>query len=68
MELIHAEVLLDNKECESTTINVCGLDENGNLDMEGLLEAQRLSARAAYRMTCGNLSFTNGIKYSRGIK
>jgi adenosylcobalamin-dependent ribonucleoside-triphosphate reductase len=48
------EVLLDNKGmCNLTTINVCGfVDENGNLDMEGLLEAQRLSARAAYRMTC----------------
>jgi ribonucleoside-diphosphate reductase alpha chain/ribonucleoside-triphosphate reductase len=51
------EVLLDNRGlCNLTTINVHAfVDENGNLDERGLLRAQRLSARAAYRMTCVEL-------------
>jgi ribonucleoside-diphosphate reductase alpha chain/ribonucleoside-triphosphate reductase len=51
------EVLLDNRGlCNLTTINVHAfVDENGNLDERGLIQAQRLSARAAYRMTCVEL-------------
>ncbi|MBN2259293.1 MAG: ribonucleoside-triphosphate reductase, adenosylcobalamin-dependent [Clostridiales bacterium] len=48
-----AEILLDNRGlCNLTTINVFAyVDENNNLDLNGLLNAQRLSARAGYRMT-----------------
>ncbi|WP_130808023.1 ribonucleoside-triphosphate reductase, adenosylcobalamin-dependent [Senegalia massiliensis] len=51
------EILLDSRGlCNLTTINVYSfVDENGNLDVEGLKEAQRLSARAGYRMTCVEL-------------
>lgn len=54
------EILLDNKGlCNLTTVNVYAfVDENGNLDEEGLLRAQRLSARAAYRMTCVELELS----------
>ena len=52
-----AEILLDSKGlCNLTTVNCMGfVDENGALDKAGLLEAQRLSARAGYRMTCTEL-------------
>ncbi|NDL68169.1 ribonucleoside-triphosphate reductase, adenosylcobalamin-dependent [Anaerotalea alkaliphila] len=51
------EILLDSKGlCNLTTINVYAfVREDGSLDLEGLLEAQRLSARAGYRMTCVTL-------------
>ncbi len=51
------EILLDNKGlCNLTTINVFAfVDEHGKLDIPGLLKAQRLSARASYRMTCVEL-------------
>lgn len=51
------EILLDSKGvCNLTTINVYAfVKPDGTLDLEGLLEAQRLSARAAYRMTCVEL-------------
>jgi len=51
------EILLDNKGlCNLTTINVFSfVKENGTLDEKGLLRAQRLSARAGYRMTCVEL-------------
>ncbi|GAB6106951.1 ribonucleoside-triphosphate reductase, adenosylcobalamin-dependent [Fusibacter bizertensis] len=51
------EILLDNKGlCNLTTINVFAfVDENNKLDIQGLLKAQRLSARASYRMTCVEL-------------
>lgn len=51
------EILLDSKGlCNLTTINVFAfVDESGKLDVEGLKEAQRLSARAGYRMTCVEL-------------
>jgi ribonucleoside-diphosphate reductase alpha chain/ribonucleoside-triphosphate reductase len=52
-----AEILLDSKGlCNLTTVNVMGfVDADGKLDREGLLAAQRLSARAGYRMTCTEL-------------
>jgi adenosylcobalamin-dependent ribonucleoside-triphosphate reductase len=51
-----AEILLDSKGlCNLTTVNVMGFVKDGELDKAGLLEAQRLSARAAYRMTCTEL-------------
>ncbi|WP_202708209.1 ribonucleoside-triphosphate reductase, adenosylcobalamin-dependent [Sporosalibacterium faouarense] len=51
------EILLDNKGlCNLTTINVYSfVQEDGTLDVDGLLAAQRLSARAGYRMTCVEL-------------
>jgi adenosylcobalamin-dependent ribonucleoside-triphosphate reductase len=46
------EILLANRGlCNLTTINIMAFVEDGKLDLEGLLEAQRLSARAGYRMT-----------------
>lgn len=54
------EILLDNKGlCNLTTMNVYAfVDEDGNLDEKALLRAQRLSARAAYRMTCVELELS----------
>ncbi len=50
------EILLDSHGlCNLTTVNVMGFVKDGKLDEEGLLEAQRLSARAGYRMTCQEL-------------
>jgi len=51
------EILLDSKGlCNLTTINVYAfVKEDGSLDLNGLLKAQRLSARAGYRMTCVEL-------------
>lgn len=48
-----AEILLDNKGlCNLTTVNVAAfVREDGTLNMSGLLRAQKLSARAAFRMT-----------------
>ena len=51
-----AEILLDSKGlCNLTTINVMAFVKDGALDRAGLMDAQRLSARAAYRMTCTEL-------------
>lgn len=52
-----AEILLDSKGlCNLTTVNVMAfVKEDGSLDRDGLLSAQRLSARAGYRMTCTEL-------------
>lgn len=49
-----AEILLrDRGLCNLTTVNVFAfVDQNGLLDLDGLLEAQRLSVRAGIRMTC----------------
>lgn len=51
------EILLDSKGlCNLTTVNVFSfIDENGKLNTKELIEAQRLSARAGYRMTCTDL-------------
>jgi adenosylcobalamin-dependent ribonucleoside-triphosphate reductase len=51
------EILLDsNGLCNLTTINVAAFVlPDGTLDEEGLYEAQKLSARAGYRMTCVEL-------------
>ena len=51
------EILLDNHGlCNLTTVNVMAFVQlDGTLDRAGLLEAQRLSARAGYRMTCREL-------------
>lgn len=51
------EILLDSKGlCNLTTINVYAfVNDDGTIDTTGLLEAQRLSARAGYRMTCVEL-------------
>jgi ribonucleoside-diphosphate reductase alpha chain/ribonucleoside-triphosphate reductase len=52
-----AEILLrDRGLCNLTTVNLAAfVDENGLLDRDGLLEAQRLSVRAGIRMTCTDL-------------
>jgi ribonucleotide reductase alpha subunit len=47
------EILLDNKgTCNLTTVNIMAFVKDGKLDIEGLLNAQRLSAKMGYRMTC----------------
>src|SRR6056297_249886 len=47
------EVLLDSKGvCNLTSVNVFSfVDDDNNLDTEGLFQAQKLSARAGYRMS-----------------
>lgn len=46
-----AEILLDSKGvCNLTTTNCMMFVNDGELDREGILEAQRLAARAGYRM------------------
>lgn len=51
-----AEILLDSKGlCNLTTVNVMAFVKDGVLDYDGLMEAQKLSARAGYRMTCTEL-------------
>lgn len=51
-----AEILLDSKGmCNLTTVNVMGFVNDEVLDVAGLVVAQRLSARAGYRMTCVDL-------------
>jgi len=51
-----AEILLDaNGLCNLTTVNVYAFVSDGTLDLISLLEAQRLSAKAGYRMTCVEL-------------
>nr|WP_204402465.1 ribonucleoside-triphosphate reductase, adenosylcobalamin-dependent [Alkaliphilus hydrothermalis] len=54
------EILLDSKGlCNLTTINVYAfVTDDGNLNIEGLMEAQRLSVRAGYRMTCVELELS----------
>lgn len=50
------EILLDSHGlCNLTTVNVMALVKDGRLLEKELLEAQRLSARAGYRMTCREL-------------
>ena len=45
------EIILDTKSfCNLTTLNVMAFVENGQLNKKALLEAQKLSARAGYRM------------------
>jgi adenosylcobalamin-dependent ribonucleoside-triphosphate reductase len=60
-----AEILMDSKGlCNLTTINVMAFAKDGVLDHAGLMEAQRLSARAGYRMTCTELEIPewNGVQ------
>lgn len=47
-----AEILLDSKGvCNLTSLNVMAfVDEEGNIDKKAMFEAQKLSARAGYRM------------------
>lgn len=50
------EILLDSHGlCNLTTVNVMAFVQDGILQEKELLEAQRLSARAGYRMTCREL-------------
>ncbi len=50
------EILLDSHGlCNLTTINVKAFVKEGKLDLPALLAAQKLSARAGYRMTCREL-------------
>jgi ribonucleoside-diphosphate reductase alpha chain/ribonucleoside-triphosphate reductase len=47
------EIILRNRGmCNLTEVNVMGFVKDGVLDVDGLLQAQRLSARAGYRMAC----------------
>lgn len=54
------EILLDDKGlCNLTTVNVFAfVREDGTLDLNGLLRAQRLSARSGYRMSCVELELS----------
>lgn len=51
------EILLNaNGLCNLTTLNVFAfVKTDGTIDFDGLMEAQRLSARSGYRMTCVEL-------------
>jgi len=55
------EILLDSQGlCNLTTINVLAfVKDDGTLDLEGIKEAQRLSVRAGYRMTCVELELSH---------
>ena len=54
------EVILFSKNvCNLTTVNVRAFAENGTLDLEGLLQAQRYSARIGLRMTLATLELDN---------
>lgn len=47
-----AEVILDDQQtCNLVTLNVMAFVENGKLSISKLMKAQRLNARASYRMT-----------------
>ena len=61
------EVLLDREQmCNLTTVNVMGFVREGKVDEKKLLEAQRLSVRAAFRMTFLDLELDNwDIKQKR---
>jgi adenosylcobalamin-dependent ribonucleoside-triphosphate reductase len=61
-----AEILLDNMGlCNLTTVNVMEFVNDGKLDVEGLLEAQRLSARMGLRMTCVDLELDQWDKVQK---
>jgi ribonucleoside-diphosphate reductase alpha chain/ribonucleoside-triphosphate reductase len=55
------EILLDSKGlCNLTTINVYSfVNDDNTLNLDALYEAQKLSARAGYRMTCTDLELPN---------
>ena len=54
------EILLPrNSVCNLTTVNILAFVKDGKLLKEELLAAERLSARACYRMTCMNLELHN---------
>jgi ribonucleoside-diphosphate reductase alpha chain/ribonucleoside-triphosphate reductase len=64
-----AEILLDsNGLCNLTTVNTAAFAKDGKLDKEGLLEAQRLSARAGYRMTFTELELPDWNKVQQRDK
>lgn len=55
-----AEILLDSRGlCNLTTVNVAAFVEDGVLNKNELFEAQKLSARASYRMTCVDLELND---------
>ncbi len=64
------EILLDSRGlCNLTTVNVLAfVKEGGTLDMDSLLEAQRLSVRAGYRMTCVELELHSWDKIQQRDK
>ncbi len=63
------EILLDSRGlCNLTTVNVLAFVEDGKLDIDSLLEAQKLSVRAGYRMTCVELELHNWDKIQQRDK
>lgn len=57
------EIILFSKNvCNLTTINVRAFVENGKLDKEGLVRAQKMSARMGLRMTLATLELPNWDK------
>lgn len=54
-----AEILLDSKGlCNLTTVNLMAFIQDGKLDLDGLYEAQKLSARIGVRMTLIDLELS----------
>lgn len=63
------EILLDSKGlCNLTTINVYAFVEDGKLNIDGLMDAQKLSVRAGYRMTCVELELPKWDEVQRRDK
>lgn len=61
-----AEILLNSKGvCNLTTVNVMGFVKNGKLDLWGLVEAQKLSARCGLRMTLVDLELEEWDKVQK---
>lgn len=60
------EVLLDSYGvCNLTTVNIMGFVVDGQLDYQGLMQAQALSARAGIRMTCLDLELPHWDKVQK---
>ena len=58
-----AEILLDSYGvCNLTTVNLVQFVKDGEIDLEGLLDAQRRSARAGLRMTLATLELPHWDK------
>ena len=64
------EILLDSQGlCNLTTLNVMAfVKEDGTLDLEAIIEAQKLSVRAGYRMTCVELELSHWDKVQQRDK
>lgn len=60
------EIILRNRGmCNLTEVNVLGFVEDSKLNYQALYEAQRLSARAGYRMACINFELYKWNKVNK---